>query len=165
VRVMRQQLCCGSVYDLLRDRGNNPNPDFWATLLWRRLMSGRVLSIKGDMEPGRSLRSYAHCAVGRAGAVAVALINMRDEAATVNFASNASGTASGDPAALREVYLLATTDGLFTGHEATLNGHELRVEGSELPRLTPEQGKGPVVMPPRTVAFVVYPEARAHGCR
>ena len=36
------QLCCGSAYDLLQDRGHVATPDYWASLLWKRLMGGKV---------------------------------------------------------------------------------------------------------------------------
>lgn len=57
-RVVRQQLCCGAAYDLLQARGHRPTPDYWATLLWKRLMGTRVLAVRGDDQPGRSLRTH-----------------------------------------------------------------------------------------------------------
>jgi hypothetical protein len=179
-RVVRQQLCCGSAYDLLQQRGHLPTPDYWATLLWKRLMGGRVLAVQGDEEPGRELRAYAHCAVlpsntthqpsTAPGAVAVALINLRRDPTPVDLRV-LEGTASAQHAAApqqrREVYILTTVEGSFTGHRAALNGRELKLDaGGVLPALEPnvEAGGPPLVMPPLSVAFVVLPGATATAC-
>jgi heparanase 1 len=110
-RVMRQQLCCGAPYDLLQDHGHRPTADYWATLLWKRLMGGRVLGVRGDEQPGRSLRSYAHCAAncshGSGGCVALALINVRRTSVSLSLRVGSSSGGGGAPAQRREVSQLA----------------------------------------------------------
>jgi heparanase 1 len=158
-RVVRQQLCCGgNPYDLLQQRGHAPTPDYWATLLWKRLMGGRVLGVAGDDRPGRALRAYAHCAAGGGGGVALAVVNVARAAASLDLRVGAGGR--------REVYRLGTVEGVFTGRRATLNGRELRLTGARLPPLPPamEAAGGPLAMPALSVAFVVLPDAYAPAC-
>ena len=170
-RVVRQQLCCGSSYDLLQQRGHTPTPDYWATLLWKRLMGGKVLAVQGDEQAGRELRAYAHCAAASAassssggGGVAVALVNLRHVATPVDL--RVLGGMHVDAAALRrEVYVLTTVEGGFTGHRAALNGRELKLEAGALPQLEPkvEEG-GALLLPALSVGFVVLPGAEAAAC-
>ena len=168
-RVVRQQLCCGSSYDLLQQRGHTPTPDYWATLLWKRLMGGKVLAVQGDEQAGRELRAYAHCAAASAassssggGGVAVALVNLRHVATPVDLRV----LGGMDAAALRrEVYVLTTIEGSFTGRRAALNGRELKLEAGALPPLEPkvEEG-GALLLPALSVGFVVLPGAEAAAC-
>jgi hypothetical protein len=157
--VVRQQLCCGgNPYDLLQQRGHAPTPDYWATLLWKRLMGGRVLGVAGDDRSGRALRAYAHCAAASGGGVALAVVNVARAAASLDLRVGAGGR--------REVYRLGTVEGVFTGRRATLNGRELRLTGARLPPLPPaaEAAGGPLAMPALSVAFVVLPDAHAPAC-
>ena len=65
----------------------------------------------------------------------------------------------------REVYLLSTVEGTFTGHRAQLNGVELLFQGGDLPPLSPRlETGGKMHMPPLTVAFVVLPQAGVAAC-
>jgi heparanase 1 len=189
-RVIRQQLCCGSAYDLLQDRGHLPTPDYWATLLWKRLMGRKVLAVRDGEKAGRTLRAYAHCAVAStvksnggggddvgSGSVAVALVNLHRVATTVEltFAST-SGRGSApmrevaeEVAAAEttrnEVYLLTTVEGGFTGRRVALNGRELKLVAGKVPPLVPSVVHGgALVIPPLSVAFVVVPAAAAAAC-
>jgi hypothetical protein len=59
-------------------------PDFWALLLWQRVMGTRVLRVSVTNTTGDSstLRAYAHCAKeGPSGAVTLLLINIDPTAA------------------------------------------------------------------------------------
>ena len=168
-RVFRQQLCCGSSYDLLTKGGTEPRSDYWATLLWKKLMSGKVLTVQGDDRLGRKVRSYVQCAAGTSGggAVTVVIVNMQqNELASIDFetmhlgpkgVTRVSGT--------REVYVLATKEGVFTGNQTTLNGNELIFNGT-LPFLNPkiETMEHPFVLQPLTVAFVTLRNANVSVC-
>ena len=66
---------------------------------------------------------------------------------------------------MQQVYRLSTVEGLFTGHRTTLNGEELALSGAQLPALLPVVETASVMhMAPLSVAFVVFPDARAPGC-
>jgi heparanase 1 len=165
-RVMRQQLCCGG-YAVLGAGGHTPFPDYWATLLWKRLMGGRVLEIVGDDAPGRTIRAYAHCLArvpardAGNGGLAVAIINMQNASARVDVATENQQQQQ------REVYRLGTVEGVFTGHHATLNGAELLVgAGGVLPTLRPtiETAGTELLLEPLSVTFVALPHANAKAC-
>jgi hypothetical protein len=165
-RVMHQELCCGSgsgnEYILLQGRGHAPTASYWATLLWKRLVGGRVLGVAGDLAPGRTLRAYAHCAKNVSGGVALTLLNVAREAASVDVRVGAGDVR----AQRRDEYRLSTVEGTFVGQRTTLNGRELLLSGSVLPPLTPSAGvaSDPLLVPPLSVAFVVLPEARVPAC-
>ena len=149
-----------------------PTADYWATLLWKRLMGGRVLGIDGDDTPGRTLRGYAHCAAakgdggggGGGSGVALAMVNLAASAVSIDLhVRDAVATQGQQPR--REVYLLGTVEGVFTGNRTTLNGRELLLSGTALPPMPPVvQEQGLFSMPPLSVAFVVLPDAHADAC-
>ncbi len=65
--VIRQTLS-GSNYGLLDDVTLEPRPDYWATLLWKRLMGPTVLKARSSSS---TVRAWAHC--GPAGGVLAGL--------------------------------------------------------------------------------------------
>jgi hypothetical protein len=73
VKVIAHNTLVASDYGLLDDKTFEPKPNYWAALLWRRLMDPTVL------EPGVPIREglhvYAHCLRGTPGGVALLAIN------------------------------------------------------------------------------------------
>jgi heparanase len=61
-----------SDYGLLDENTYAPRPNYWAVLLWRRLM-GPVVLDAGPSQP--ELHVYAHCLQGHPGGVALLAIN------------------------------------------------------------------------------------------
>jgi heparanase 1 len=59
--VFIRQTLSGSDYGLIDDATLRPNPDYWAALLWHRLMGTRILAPHVRHAPAR-LRLYAACA-------------------------------------------------------------------------------------------------------
>ena len=53
-----RQTLLGGNYELLDHNTYEPNPDFWAALLWRKTMGATILAASSNDE---SLRSYASC--------------------------------------------------------------------------------------------------------
>ena len=76
---------------MLGEGGHTPFADYWATLLWKRLMGERVLAIGGDDEPNRTVRAYAHCLArvpvqdAAKGGVALAIINMQNASVQIDI--------------------------------------------------------------------------------
>jgi hypothetical protein len=72
---VRQDLV-GADYGLLRASDLSPNPDYWSSLLWKRLMGPTVYgaSVSGG---GELVRAYAHGTRGGAG-VTVLLLNLSE---------------------------------------------------------------------------------------
>jgi hypothetical protein len=102
------------------------------------------------------VRVYAHCTRERPGAVTALVINL-DADKSVRIEANAMTTSG------KELYLL-TSNALDSG-DLELNGTLLRDDNGVLPALDPKPiGNGPVDVPPRAMAFVVYPDAGASAC-
>ena len=150
-----RQTLSGSHYGLIDDATLDPRPDYWASVLWRRLMGQRVLDV-GRTAVDDYVRVYAHCSYERPGAVTVLAINL-DPDNSVRI--EVDGLTTANP----ELYLL-TSDGLDSS-DLWLNGTLLRDDDGTLPPLDPRAvGNGPVDVPPHAMAFVVYPNAAAAAC-
>jgi heparanase len=62
-----------SEYGLLDQNTFTPRPNYWAALLWRKLMGSAVLDA-GPLQPG--LHLYANCLLDNAGGVTLLAINL-----------------------------------------------------------------------------------------
>lgn len=142
-----------------------PYPDYWSSLLWKRLMGRRVLDaglsadLPGEGATAGLLRIYAHCAGGEAarpGAVTVSAINL-DRSRSVRLAFEGVGD-------VRELYRLTGPDPLGTEVRLDDTALVLADDGSP-PSLTAVATHDPVELPPLSYAFVVLPEAGAAPCR
>jgi len=172
--VVRQTLTGGS-YDMIDSRTLEPNPDYWSSLLWKRLMGTRALDLAVDAGP--ALRAYAHCAADRAGpvgAVTVLLINLGDEETRPLAIGRAGGA--------RELYQVTgrmpsslgecLDDPLTVADERPDDCSELVVNGVTLqaaddgspPPIEPAFVEDPIRLAPRSYAFVVLTEADAPAC-
>ncbi len=155
-QVSVRQTLSGSHYGLIDDATLDPRPDYWASVLWRRLMGQRVLEV-GRTAVDDYVRLYAHCSNGRPGAVTLLAINLDpDESVRIEV--------EGIPSTGKELYLLSS-DALDSS-DIALNGVVLHDDDGVLPALGPQQiGKGPADLPPRTMAFIVFPDAEAAACQ
>ena len=146
--VVRQSLS-GSDYGLLDDVTLSPRPDYWVSVLWKRLMGTVALQVEALGHP--LLRVYAHCARGRPGAVAMAFANLDTLPVSLHL-----------PGGAGELYEL-TADSL-SARELRLNGVALAAapDGS-LPPLSPRAIAAEEIAP-RSYGFVVLPDASA-DCR
>ena len=98
-----------SDYGLLDENTLRPRPNYWAALLWRRLMGTTVL----DAGVRNGVHLYAHCRRAARGAVTLLAINTdRTAVATLRL-----------PVA-SERYTLSADD--LQGDEVKLNGTALR---------------------------------------
>ena len=155
----------GAPYD------NLPNPDYWSTILWRRLVSNVVLSTDANINHGRQVRVYAFCSakgLGYDGGVTLVVVQTKDSEVELDV-EVLSQTAGARGRA--ELYWLTSYPGQPISRDMFLNGRVLRVvneETMELPplrdwanHLTAEQ---PIVLPPKSYGFVVLPDAGAAEC-
>ena len=79
-----RQTLVGGNYGLLQNTPEHePNPDYYATLLWQRLMGRSVLGVTrddgGEGEGDRDILVYSHCLNGDNGGVAVLAINLSNQ--------------------------------------------------------------------------------------
>ena len=151
VNVIYHNTLAASDYGLLDQSTFQPRPNYWAALLWRRLMGTTVL----DAGPSRpALHLYAHCLPDHPGGVTLlAINNSRTEASTIDLATGA------------DRYTLSAPE--LQSPRALLNGRELALGPNDaLPELRGERvPAGPVSLAPATITFLAVPTAANAACR
>ncbi len=141
-------------YALVDDATLTPRPDYWAALLWRRLMGTKVVEAK-RIALADGVRSYSTCSPGSVGGVTTLLLNLTPHGTALRIA--------GPGAANARVRLV--TGALGSGQVA-LGGEPLALGPSgELPSLPSSKAPyGVVALPPASYAFVTQPNAGARAC-
>lgn len=152
VKVVMHNTLDASDYALLDESTLTPRPNYWAALLWRRLMGTTVLDAGMSAHP--DLYLYAHCLRGHSGGVALLAIN----------ASRADARELNLPTASKS-YSLTAHDLMDT--QVLLNGNPLQLTASgDLPKLTPvPQHAGTATLNPATITFFAIPDAKNNACR
>jgi hypothetical protein len=152
VQVHIHNTLASSDYGLLDENTFAPRPNYWAALLWRKLMGTIVLD--PGPSPALSLHLYAQCLRGIHGGVVLLAINLdRAVSQSINLPTPA------------ERYTLNAQD--LTDTRVQLNGSELGLGAhDELPALagTPTKS-GPVSFAPTTLTFLAIPQAYNAACR
>ncbi|XP_068609262.1 heparanase [Brachionichthys hirsutus] len=161
--VMRQVLVGGAFYDLI-DGNLDPLPDYWLSVLYKRLVGPEVLEVKSA--GSKTVRLYLHCANRNSygsGAVTLMSMNLSEKPATISVPALASsGTV--------EAFVLESgqpgQEGL-SSRSVKLNGEVLKmVDDKTLPdlhgRLLPPSDH--LQLPAFSLAFFVIADAPAAGC-
>jgi heparanase len=152
VQAVMHNTLAASDYGLLDERNFAPRPDYWAALLWRRLM-GTIVLDPGN-SPAPSLHLYAHCLRDKPGGVALLAINTdRDASAALAL-----------PVAANRYALTAAH---LTDASVRLNGHALKLGAhDELPPLdaTPSP-PGRFDLAPAGITFLAIADAANPACR
>ena len=152
VQVVAHNTLAASDYGLIDEESMTPRPNYWAALLWRRLMDRRVLD--PGAVPAGGLHLYAHCLRDHPGGVALLAINTsRDAAQELDLPGSS------------ERYTLTAPD--LLGTRADLNGRELKLqEKDELPSIEGSRtSAGRVRVEPASISFFALPSAGNAGCR
>ena len=158
-QVIVRQTLSGAAYGLIDDATLEPRPDYYASLLWRRLMGTRILDAH-EQAVHPPLRIYASCTRSSApgfvpGSVTALLINLDTGAATIGFDG------------------VGATADIFVGSAATLDSKELLVNAAPVhsesdgapPDFVPVHSAAPMLtIPAVSWAFVVLPGAHAKAC-
>ena len=151
VSVIFHNTLAASEYGLIDQTGFQPRPNYWAALLWRRLMGTTVL----DAGPGRAgLHVYAQCLRGQPGGVSVLAINLSLQPASLKV--------GGPPA---EVYTLSAPT--LTSSTVLLNGRPLNLGANDrIPELQPRRINGKLVtLAPQSIDFIAWPRAGNANCQ
>jgi len=151
VQVVIHNTLASSDYGLLDENSFSPRPNYWAALLWRKLM-GTVVLNAGTIPPP-ALHLYAHCLRGQPGGVALLAINTD---------SSAHGL---DMRAPSERYTLSADR--LEDSIVKLNGSELKLgAGDALPQMIGAPlSAGEVALAPDTITFFAIPNADNPACR
>ena len=149
VSIVFHNTLAASDYSLIEEGTWLPRPNYWAAVLWRRLVGDVVLD--AGSAPG-NLRVYSQCMRGMPGGVTLIALNL-----------DQTGSAAIDLPMGGSRYSL--TAGALTARLVKLNGRELRVSGEALPTLggTPFR-KGSAKLEPASVTFLTVPTARNAAC-
>jgi heparanase 1 len=151
VQVIAHNTLAASDYGLLDEKTFAPRPNYWAALLWRRLM-GRVVLDPGP-SPAADVYTYAHCLRDHPGGVTLLAVNAGTAPADLDLAADG------------ERYTLTAKE--LQGTAVELNGSELHVNGDgALPRIggAPTRA-GRLTLPPASATFVAFPKAGNRACR
>lgn len=149
-QVVMHNTLAGSDYGMLDERTFRPRPNYWAALLWHRLMGTTVLDPR--MASTRAIHAYAHCHPSEKGAASALLINTsQHRSRAVTLAARA------DRYTLRARRLQSAS--------VQLNGTTLALTDSDnLPRLPPRVAPaGQIRLPPASITFLVMQNVAA--CR
>ncbi|XP_051474861.1 inactive heparanase-2 isoform X2 [Apus apus] len=160
----------------LVDQNFNPLPDYWLSLLYKRLIGPKVLAIhvaglQRKPRPGRvirdKLRIYAHCTSYHnhnyvRGSITLYIINLHRSRKKIKLAGTLRDK-------IVHQYLLQPygKDGLHS-KSVQLNGQPLAmVDDATLPELKPRPLRAgrTLVIPPLTMSFYVVKNVNALACR
>jgi len=151
VSVVFHNTLASSEYGLLDQNTFAPRPNYWAALLWRRLMGQNVLDA-GPARPGLSL--HAQCLPGHPGGVTLLAINT----------SATDGHAIQLPLAAERYTLTAEK---LESDRIRLHGQELKLGADD--QLPPLQGhhieRGQVELVPASITFLSMEGAENRNCR
>ncbi len=152
VQVIAHNTLASSDYGLLDENTFAPRPNYWAALLWHKLMGTTVLKPEPSPEPNVHL--YAQCLKDTPGGVALLAMNTdRDDAHAI------------DLAAASERYVLTAPK--LEDTRVELNGKELSLGADDaLPKLkgvaTPA---GRITLAPTSITFLAVAGANNASCR
>ncbi|XP_060027495.1 inactive heparanase-2 isoform X1 [Erinaceus europaeus] len=163
-------------YNHLVDQNFNPLPDYWLSLLYKRLIGPKVLAVhvaglQRKPRPGRvirdKLRIYAHCTNHHnhnyvRGSITLFIINLHRSRKKIKLAGTLRDK-------LVHQYLLQPygQEGLKS-RSVQLNGQRLvMVDDGTLPELKPRPLRAgrTLVIPPVTMGFYVVKNVNALACR
>jgi hypothetical protein len=141
-----------SDYGLLDENTYQPRPNYWAALLWHKLMGTTVLD--PGASPAPSLHLYAHCLRNYPGGVTLLVIN-----------ADPAKAQSLDIPIAAERYTL-TAQELQDTH-VQLNGVELQLGVEDnLPELKGIASRsGAFEFAPASITFLALPKAHNSNCR
>jgi hypothetical protein len=148
VQVVAHNTLAASDYGLLDEQSLRPRPNYWAALLWRRLMGTTVL----DAGAHSGMHIYAHCRRSVPGAVTLLAINTdRTTAAILQLpVTSERYTLSAD-------HLQSTV--------VKLNGTVLELGPNELPHLVAVRSPpGSLEIAPATITFLTIADAGNTAC-
>jgi len=152
VQVHLHNTLAASDYALLDEKTYEPRPNYWAALLWHKLMGTTVLD--AGPSPSPNLHLYAQCMRDKPGGVVVLAINA-DKVASQMI----EGPIGVDRYTLTAKDLLAKT--------VELNGRELSLgEGDVFPPMTGVRERSRHLgVGPASITFLAFPLAHNASCQ
>src|SRR5579864_4405161 len=152
VKVIMHNTLASSDYGLLDENTFAPRPNYWAALLWRRLMGATVLD--PHTSPIPNVHVYAHCLQNHPRGVTLLVINAdRQQVHEITLPYDA------------ECYTLTAKQLRDTSVE--LNGKTLQLNSdADVPEFVGQPtGSGRISFAPASITFLAIPNAGNSSCR
>jgi heparanase len=152
VQVVMHNTLAASDYALLDNHTYDPRPNYWAALLWRRLMGTTVLESGIPIEPG--LHVYAHCMRDTIGGVTLLVIN-----------TSQNGSKSLVIPVEGQRYTLSSVQ--LADRAVRLNGIDLQlgIDDTLPPLPWTNNASGTTDFAPATITFIAVPAANNTACQ
>jgi heparanase 1 len=152
VKVIMHNTLASSDYGLLNENTLEPRPNYWAALLWRKLMGATVLD--PHVSPAPNVYVYAHCQQNHAGGVSLLVIN-------------ADQQHEFDVTLPLESQRYTMTASQVETKTIQLNGNTLALSrDGELPHITGQASRaGRTSFVPVSITFLAIPAANNASCR
>ncbi|KAJ8894834.1 hypothetical protein PR048_000141 [Dryococelus australis] len=159
VDVVCRQNLYGNKYSLLNIDNFDPNPDWWLSVLYKKLVGTGILN---TTIPTGSVRLYAQCSKTSPGSIVLFGMNLNSQGADVQVKSSATGVKAGKVLA----YVLTGESGLQS-QTVLLNGKRLVMESNySLPKLEPVTvSASPLHLPAFSLAFFVLEDIKVTACK
>ena len=142
--VIRQSLMGGDYALLAYRRNYSPNPDYWAQVLWQRLMGPEWLTPTGHSGP---IQAYAHCHPTQTGTLTLLTVNLGDRPVTLSLPA-------GEPLRGLTVTSLALDSRLVQ-----IEGHLPETLDWQQPNPLPWRHINPqTTQPPHSYRFTLFPD-------
>ena len=143
VQVVMHNTLCASEYALLEQDTHEPRPNYWAALLWNKLMGAKVYD--ADIQTDGA-DVFIHNLKNASKGYAVLIVNPKDVISSIEI-----------PATAEQFLLTADGDNLQT-KTVKLNGKVLKLNPDEtLPEIKGKMVKsGTVEIPPHSIEFLVF---------
>ena len=141
VQVVMHNTLAQSEYALLDDDTHNPRPNYWAALLWSKLMGSQVFD-GGSLEPGVDL--FVHSSKKQPGGKSVLILNTNEMPTVVTIPDGA-------------IQYALTADELIT-KKVKLNDKELQLTlDDSIPVISGKKiKKGRVALPAHSIMFLEF---------
>ena len=152
VKVIMHNTLASSDYGLLDENTFAPRPNYWAALLWRRLMGVTVLD--PQISPTPNLYVYAHCLRNHPGGVALLVINADEQQVhEITLVPEA------------ERYTLTAKQ--LQDRAVQLNGKTLQLNSDgDVPEFVGQPTRsGRISFAPASITFLAIPNASNSSCR
>jgi heparanase 1 len=149
VRVVMHNTLAASDYALIDGDTLMPRPNYWAAVLWAKLMGPSVLA--APVATSSDVRIYAQCLRGKPGAVALVALNL------------GSGSQSLSPG--KDALAYTVTAASLDDRTVLINGVAPSVnDAGDVTELTPRRVTTRMTLPPQSISFIAVANARNASC-
>ncbi|XP_046565264.1 hyaluronoglucuronidase-like isoform X2 [Haliotis rubra] len=156
---MRQSFFGG--HHSLLDDNSDPTPDYWLTLLYKRLVGNKVFDVPSSSD---NIRLYAHCTKlnnvynYKPGSITVYALNLNKDPILLTISDLNINS--------MDRFWLTPEGGNLTSTKVQLNGKTLELVNNQIPHMMPRSLRsGTMKVPGNSFGFIVIPDANIAVCQ